>query len=68
LAAVQREKNHILRRIFLVFTDMATARRGRPYNQEDAVMKAGFSGTHAAPQRVHRSGTVMPRLSCRRLG
>src|SRR6202047_858981 len=37
---------------------MATARRGRPYNQEDAVMKAGFSGTHAAPPRVLLVGAL----------
>jgi hypothetical protein len=29
------------------------ARRGRPYNQEDAVMNTIFSGTLAVPQRAH---------------
>jgi hypothetical protein len=53
MAAIQCEKNHISRRIFLVFADMAMARRGRPPNQEDAVMNAIFSGTPALAQRAH---------------
>jgi hypothetical protein len=37
---------------------MAMARRGRPYNQEDAVMKAIFSGTPAVPHRAHLVGAL----------